>query len=276
MIIQYIKEIYARQFTERYLIYKGSGGLFHNLTALSKAIRMAERQNRKLIIDMKQCRSFMNDFSTFFTLDKEHWENYSILEKFDSVEINTIRGALAKGYKKQKINFEDKIIVYAGAVSGLIDKRLKVNNQIMEKLKKEESINEPYIAVHFRNTDRKNDIFQFIERIKKASIKQNIKLLYVASDDFYAFEIMKKHLIGMRLIRKVIPQKDVRNIHYHTADKYKQIYESLLDVYFILQSNFFIPSYNSGYSKGIINMLENNNYLFPDFSSQTKVVAENA
>ena len=270
--MKFFREIYARLFEERYFIYKGSGGLFHNLTALSRAIRMAEQQNRKLIIDMKRHPAFPFDLSTFFTLDKEHWEDYSILEKFDSEKANAIREGKARAYLKQKINFEDKIIVYVAAGKGPIDKRLKVNTGIMEKLKNETPLNEPYIAVHFRNTDKQNDISSFIEQIKKIQSEKKINVLYLASDYYEAYDLMKKQLPDMKLIRKVIPLQGVKNIHYHTKDKYKQIYESLVDVYFILQSNYFIPSYNSGYSKGIVNMIEHNNYLFPNFSSQTKVV----
>ena len=90
----------------------------------------------------------------------------------------------------------------------------KNEKEIMENLKKEAPIEEPYIAVHFRNTDRKNEIAPFIEQIKKVRDEENIHVLYLASDDFFAYERMKEHFDGMRIIRKVIPIKGVKNIHY--------------------------------------------------------------
>jgi len=272
MIFKFFREAYAYLFAERYIIYKGSGGLFHNLTALSKAIKIARRQNRKLIIDMKQHRAFPFDFSTFFTLGMEYFEDYEQVKKYDPIGIQKIQESKFQEYKKMKINSEDRIIVYVSSGGGELDKRIQVNDEIMKKLKAEEHIHEPYIAVHFRNTDRKNDIFQFIDSIKKVSTEQNINLLYIASDDYYAYEIMKKHLTDMKIVRKVIPQKDVISLHYYAEDKYKQIYESLMDIYFILQSDYFVPSYNSGYSKGIIRMINRNKYIFPGLISQTKVV----
>jgi hypothetical protein len=277
MIIDTLKKIYAYFFDEQYVVYKGSGGLFHNLRSLTQSINSAIWGRRKLIIDMREHSAFRLDFSTFFTLENmDFYEDYSILEqseKFSTEEIKELKAARTTGIPAMKEKYKKgPLIVHCSAGEYIVHKKIKVNAEIMDKLRKETPVGEPYIALHFRNTDIQNDIFSFIEKVKKVRDEQNIHVLYLASDDFYAYDIVKEHLSDMKVIRKVVPMKDVKNIHYKTKDKYKQIYESLLDVYFIMKSDFFIPSINSSYSRGIMKMLDRKHYFFPDFSTKTVAV----
>ena len=76
--------------TKNFLIYKGSGGLFHNLSGLTYAIDISKNNNLILIIDMfshirKQNKPEMN-FSDFFIIDDDdenlnYYTNYNILPK---------------------------------------------------------------------------------------------------------------------------------------------------------------------------------------------------
>ena len=50
---------------------------------------------------------------------------------------------------------------------------------------------------------------------------------------------------------------------------FKQMYECLQDVYYILLSDVFIPSRNSGFSKCIIEMINKEFTIFPDLISKT-------
>ena len=45
-------------------------------------------------------------------------------------------------------------------------------------------------------------------------------------------------------------------------DKDKMIYNTLLDMYVILHSNYFIPCINSGYSRYILYMINNKDNIF--------------
>ena len=51
--------------------------------------------------------------------------------------------------------------------------------------------------------------------------------------------------------------------------KKKQMYDCLVDIYYIILSDVFIPSLNSGLSLGIIDMVTNNYTIFPNISSKT-------
>ena len=44
------------------IVYKGTGGLFHNLSGLTKSIDIAIENNYFLIIDMKKTPSFRWNF----------------------------------------------------------------------------------------------------------------------------------------------------------------------------------------------------------------------
>ena len=59
----------------------------------------------------------------------------------------------------------------------------------MEYLKSKK-INDYYVGIHFRNTDRSNDINKFINSVK---IYKN-KIIYLATDDYTALEQFKKKL----------------------------------------------------------------------------------
>ena len=68
----------------KYIIYKGSGGLFHNLGGLSYAIKLAKQKNRILIIDAYSHLNKCINFNDYFTINEDNLEyycNYDILPK---------------------------------------------------------------------------------------------------------------------------------------------------------------------------------------------------
>ena len=105
----------------------------------------------------------------------------------------------------------------------------------------------------------KHDIKYFITRIKNIMNKTKINLLYLATDDYYAFDIIKKEIPSLNIIRKTFPDKDIINLHYTSEDKKKQMYECIRDVYYILKSTYFIPSLRSAYSNACLNMIKEKN-----------------
>jgi len=94
--------------------------------------------------------------------------------------------------------------------------------------------------------------------------KFNINFIFLSSDDYNSFEELKKKFPNLKIIRKTIPEKNIRNLHYCSKNKKKQIYESIRDIYFILKSNYFIPSINSGFSFYVTSMINKKNNLFDE------------
>ena len=62
-------ETYENKSMQKYIIYKGTGGLVHNLRGLSFAIKIAIEQKRILIIDMNKNPAFGTSFSRFFDVN---------------------------------------------------------------------------------------------------------------------------------------------------------------------------------------------------------------
>jgi len=296
----------------KFIIYKSTGGLAHNLNGLKAAINIAQKTKRILIIDSKNYAAFGVNFGDIFEIKNSgvtYYDNYDIIPrhmKYKGKTIDEFKNETPRYTSKFYILFNDNvskdisesnknddIFVYVGTGAGIsnnILNNISVNNrrirrerninnynivvkkEIEERLNTEEIIDEPYVAVHFRNTDIKNDINVYINKIKDLNNKTKIKIVYLASDYNKAYDIMVENLPDMKIIRKTIPPDNIHNLHYVKGDKYEMMYESLRDIYYILKSNYFIPSINSGFSRMIINMVKTNKYMIPNVRSKFKVI----
>lgn len=186
------------------------------------------------------------------------------LKNADLGDNYTIFGESTKGGKDG-----DQIIVSAGTSGNKgwvsIDE-LRVVDSIMARLKKEPKIKEPYISVHYRNTDIRTRITNHVHAINVIAKEKKINTVYICSDDCNALSEFKKHLPKMNLVMYAKPEKvdnkEHFNLHYGAKDKAKQIYEVIRDLYMIFQSDFFIPCGTSGLSRMVITMLEKKKNLF--------------
>lgn len=267
---------------KKYLIYKGSGGLFHNLGGLSLAIQIAKEQNRILIIDAYSHLQKCINFEEYFTIDDsnlEYYYNYDILPKnisYKGLKYNeiinlTANKLIGSNYWYNDINLSivdnsnDPLVIICRYYSKF-NTNIKITNSILQRLENETIITEPYISIHYRNTDMKHDIRKFIKKIKRLSKYHKIKYLFLASDDYSAYDTIKKNIPHIEIIRKSHPPKDLTgDWSYKARDKNTQLYDFLRDIYFILKSNHFIPSNKSSVSKSIIKMIQNNNTIIPNF-----------
>ena len=276
-----------------YLITKASGGLAHMLGGIYAATIYANKSKRFLIIDCETHIAFRNKFSDFFILHNlEYSDDYSIIPsdyKFKDHSIEEIKNTnLSKaenanygmfGYSVQSKSFnpEEKIAIWAGT-SGKKGywylPNLKINPTILTKLNAEKKIVEPYISIHYRNTDIKNKLNNYINKIKSIVKTTNIKTIFLATDDANAITNFKNQLPDLKIIQLAKPKPNVKNQHYSSASKeecYKQIYETIRDLYFIFQSKYFIPSRNSGLSRFIIMQIINKENIY-NLSSTTAII----
>lgn len=270
----------------KFLIYKASGGLFHNFTGLSYAINFCLQDNRILILDMKKHGAFGVKFSDYFKIINSkliyYDENYDVLPQ--KIEFNN------KLYDKQLIinerpRFKNKqyyfiddiciskpnlvpntniINIFCGYVNSYqVSKYIELNEDITQKLMLKYTIQNNYISVHFRNTDIKNDIDKLIDKIKTHTTKFDIKTIYFASDCNQSYHTLKSTLKNLEIIRNTVPPDNIRNLHYYSGNKQEQMENLLLDVYYILKSNYFIPSLNSGMSRRLIDIIQQNHKFIP-------------
>ena len=267
-----------------YLINKASGGLAHMLGGIFAAAIYAKQNKRFLIIDCETHNAFRHKFSDFFILNGlEYSDDYSIIPSdytFKNHSIEEIKntnlskagnanyGMFGFSVQTRSFNPEEKIAIWSGT-SGRKGywhwPNLKINPTILTKLSTETKIVEPYISVHFRNTDIKNNINNFIIKIKILFKLRKIKKVYLATDDANALANFKKRLPGFDITQLSNPKPNVKNQHYSSSNKeesYKQIYGTIRDLYFIFQSKYFIPSNNSGLSRFIIMQNKNKDNIF--------------
>jgi len=171
---------------------------------------------------------------------------------------------------------DDMIKICAGSHSSFL-KNIRLKTNIMYKIFDLTidtiELYKTYISVHFRNTDMKNSIQDFINKIKITSQKFNIKNIYIATDDHYAFDIFKNSLQDLNFFRLTKPDYyEGKNIHYHCKNRKQIIFNILIDIYMIINSTYFIPSINSGVSKWIIHQKYNEDYAIFDDNYNFEVI----
>ena len=266
----------------KYFIYKGTGGLMHNLSGLSKAIQLSISNDVTLVIDMDKHRPFGGNFNDYFTIKCDklkyqcNYENIPLPQNLNNIEsIGTLGGIRVGDFfgkkKNYNVDYEKEInILYGCGVPGLY-KEIQVNDVYFKKIQSNnQTIENKYISVHFRNSDKKNDRELFLKKITNILNKYNhINTIYIASDDYYFYDIVQTTFPNINIIRKTFFEKNLKNLHHGSTDNKKQMYDCLVDIYYILLSDVFIPSLNSGMSKKIIDMIQSNYTIFPNIVSKT-------
>jgi hypothetical protein len=107
----------------------------------------------------------------------------------------------------------------------------------------------PYIALHFRNTDRKTKLSSALAELESSPAFHAVDTIFLSSDDPNAADALQPHLKAKRLLH--IPrlfQSAGPNLHYgvQAEDSYEQLVHALADLKCLVDSDFFIPSVGSG------------------------------
>ena len=264
----------------KYIVYKATGGLFHNLGGLSTAINLSISNDVTLIIDMDTHPAFGANFSDYFTIDcnklkyRCNYDNISLPSDLKDIQSKRAGHFGYNGHNCQwGIDCSKEFNVVYGSGPPSIYSKIRVNDVYFKNIQSNNQIiGEKYISVHFRNSDRKNDTGLFFKKIT-ASLKKHgdITTLYVASDDYDFYNAVETKFPTITIIRKTVFEKNLKNLHYGSKDKTKQMYDCLVDIYYILLSDVFIPSNNSGMSKSMMSMIRNRWSIFPNRISKTTI-----
>ena len=130
---------------------------------------------------------------------------------------------------------------------------------------KHSSLPKNYIAIHYRNTDYKNDINVTINQMIDASKNSGIKDIYWATDDVNSLE-MARGIPGLNIISFALEinvlENDLRNLHQLSSDKLMKFGYTrndiakyfFLDLYCLARSDKFIPSEMTSIKK-FVNLL---------------------
>ena len=267
-----------------YVVYKGSGGLIHMLSGLVYCMSWCMKNGWTLIIDVQGHKCFQHNISDFFIIDKkfkrysENYDNVNINIKFKRmplqkvidakhIEVDRGLGNFTHFYKIENFNIRksldeyqkgEKLRIYAGpgcfSYYYIVD-LLKVKPDITQMIKELNLIEGDYCGIHFRNTDRQNDINVFINRIKNYPSKK----IYLATDDATAYEKITSSLPTHTIIQYKNPiNANGKPIHYMENDKYSLVISLLVDMYYLTKGKDFIESPGSLVS-GLVSYMRKNN-----------------
>jgi hypothetical protein len=267
---------------DKYVICQGSGGLIHMLGGIVYCIEWCKINRHKLIIDVKNHSYFKHNFDDFFYITgfSNYSTNYDSIDKsynfhkipLDYIANNNPEYSPTCGYMIKNINVgksldnyppEYKIKIYIGHGGNNkfnILKYIRVKPSIM-KIITENSLKCKYTGVHFRNTDRPNNINHYIQKIKN-SIHETI---YIATDDSKAYNIIIDAISSKNIIQYTKPYDgNGKAIHMVTSDHYQLIINILIDMYNLYNGDEFIDSPSSLVSQLINYMRLVNSSIFID------------
>jgi len=261
---------------ENYVIYKGTEGLIHMLGGIVYCVDWCIENNHKLLIDCK-CNDLFNlYFSEIFIL-----KNFTFTENYDNIiETNKDKKKYIENIKLNKpkllvlstktyelcnkivskslYKWKTNIKIYCGDGGNnrfKINKYIRIKNNIkldIQNILLNSELNEKkYTGLHFRNTDKINSIYHYVNILPKN------KLLYMATDNSNSLEFFKDYLKEKKIIS--FSEKNFNNsaLHHKNTNKYKLIKNVLLDIYLLTFSNEFIGSPNSLLSRLVLYIRDN-------------------
>lgn len=287
----------------KYLIYRCSGGFAHNLSGLEFIISVAKKKKMKVLIDYSysiwntarlldyfiinenvDIKEYNKSFETNQLMDSKYNNKYTlreILKNCNSIKkghfyLGEIKVSCKSHFNEMLNNnkHNNDFIVYAGTgpLNSILNIKLleKYKNDIKDKFKNLLIEKNNYISIHFRNTDIKSDINQYINSINFISKEKNIKNIFIATDDKKSINNFKEKFKNLNIfyVNDIIQVSG--NLHYSEKNKKKLLFDMINDIYMILNSSYFLPSGSSGLSRWIISMIENNNNIF-DLKHKCKI-----
>ena len=294
IIIFYLNKVkYENYFNnDKFLLLSPTGGLTHMLNRLNGVINISKKDNRKLIFNTENLTSFRMPFTDIFRF--KDINIFSIDDLKDNIGNYSKEDIRNKRYKYKKNNYfinkvikndndtefmldNEYLLITKGKYSDNFDNifnHVRINKEIKDTIVSKK-INIPYIGVHFRNTDIKNNINNFFKEIHDNLLQnKHINTIYIATDDYYAIDKFKNKFKDYKITNySNIPHAD-KNIHYidnRNLEKYditkkQQIIDVLTDIYLLYKSNIFIKSKNSGLSNFVDKLKKSdvNNNIFSD------------
>ncbi len=119
----------------------------------------------------------------------------------------------------------------------------------------------PFVGIHYRNTDMKHEISEIISSTREALLGNGISDIFLATDDSKSVKIFESEFPGIRIhsFSHIPDHKELgqSSIHYMSTtaldraglSKQTQIEDALCDIIGLVDSNFFIPSEKSAMSQ---------------------------
>lgn len=281
-----------RSIERKIVIYQGSGGLIHLLGGLVYCIHWCILHSHELLIDIKNHDLFLHNFTDFFYIkdNRLKWsEDYNLIPSnithlqrkisFEYISKNNVvfnngfwlndgKNRINIGISLDNIPKSEIVKMYCGNGCNRmlhITQYIGVKESIINIIKNKNNMNLiQYTGIHFRNTDRPNDISKYINIIKnKLSNLAKDNIYYLATDDSTAIEKICNAINNINIIQYTYPiDCDGKPIHIYSPNKYEIIINVLIDIYYLLNATNFIDSPESLVSRLITYMRKSNTTIF--------------
>lgn len=131
-------------------------------------------------------------------------------------------------------------------------KHLALRGQFREAvIERRNLLREPYIGVHFRNTDYTNDIQETITQLVAKVEATGFRDVYWCTDDASSVDRVRTALPDVNLLWNQPFDNSGKNLHYgiRGKDSIKHLKNTFADLYTLFASRDFIPSQRSGWKR---------------------------
>lgn len=265
----------------KYVIYKGTEGLINMLGGIAYCTKWCIENNHILMIDLRSNPYYKSNFSNFFYLKNCNFiEDYDLIDNnFEEINLAKLKDFNPKIIYEKNVrkyifddlhiskslyswNFNSSIKIYCGnggICRQYINKYIRIKNNILVKILKYDLTFkfDEYLAIHFRNTDLSNNIYNFYNKIEQ------YKNIYVATDDYQIVNNLKKKYPDKEFLSYSEPENTkIFGMHYVKKNKFKLIFNLLVDIYICMLSNDFVGSPNSSISRIIFYLKKQKNNIF--------------
>lgn len=260
--------------SNKYLFAYPKGGLTDTLYAINLCFNYALKHNRIVVI-VRPDKWIEDDLSFYFQFD--HPCIYQgRLEDIDSGNLtcfpsdiespfavesvwsNEIDGYKMKSkstgeYSLCSMNFESEyeedIIIYSSCYGGVpieLIRIMKFSPFLVEEYhKRMQLLDDDYLSLHIRNTDRSTNLEEFIE--KHATIIDQAPVIFLASDNYKTIQYMTEKY-GVDKIRSFskITDNDGNNMHYYynreELTNRQLVSEAIVDLLMLASAKVYIFS----------------------------------
>ncbi len=226
-------------------IYKNSGGIGHYLGGLNHAYNISNKLKLPFYMDCAtNHRPLGINQKEWLITDKFNINNTIVLSnKYKNQK--SYKGNGNRCHKNPNISFKLSFIKdkkYIKKYNIKLYKNLNETNDNLDNIK--------FISVHFRNTDKKTNITEHIKKIKSKINKYKVNNIYLATDDYKFYDILKKNIKNCGIYMYTIIKSKVFNIHYNRKifSQGENLFRGLLDIYMLQKGIEFIGCNNSNFS----------------------------
>ena len=234
-----------RNLNSNIFIYKNSGGIGHYLGGLNHAYYISNKLKLPFYMECATNHTPLGINQREWLITDKFNINNTIILSNEYENNKSYKGNGNRCHKNSNVSFKLSFIKdkkYIKKYNIKLYKNLDETNGNLDNIK--------YISIHFRNTDKKTPIPQHINKIKSKINKYKVNNIYLATDDYKFYDILKQNIKNCDIYMYTIIKEKVYNLHYNRSifSKGENLFRGLLDIYMLQKGIEFIGNNDSNFS----------------------------